>query len=201
MLLFIFYLFYIMVFLHIDNSNRITNGVDLVKQLDSSLGKKLNKHFILFYMEGCGPCNATRPEWNKMKNVLSDSFLKRNDINIVSVDQILSDELSNVKSKPSSFPTMRYITNSGETVENYEDSTIADKSRTIDCFIDWIKLKTGEENITKSDKRHNKKTHKQKGGKTRRKTNRKWSLKYKKSINCKRPRGFSQRQYCKYGRK
>jgi hypothetical protein len=29
----------------------------------------------------------------------------------------------------------------------------------------------------------------------------KWSLKYKKSINCKRPRGFSQRQYCKYGRK
>ena len=29
----------------------------------------------------------------------------------------------------------------------------------------------------------------------------KWSLKYKKNINCKRPRGFSQRQYCKYGRK
>tara|TARA_Y100000816_G_scaffold291665_1_gene283758 strand:+ start:6936 stop:7574 length:639 start_codon:yes stop_codon:yes gene_type:complete len=30
---------------------------------------------------------------------------------------------------------------------------------------------------------------------------RKWSMKYKKSINCKRPRGFSQKQYCKYGRK
>ena len=28
-----------------------------------------------------------------------------------------------------------------------------------------------------------------------------WSMKYKKSINCKRPKGFSQRQYCKYGRK
>ena len=49
------------------------------------------------------------------------------------------------------------------------------------------------------------------GGKTRRKakgnkrskqtTKRKWSLKYKKSINCKRPKGFSQKQYCKYGRK
>ena len=26
---------------------------------------------------------------------------------------------------------------------------------------------------------------------------RKWSLKYKRSINCKRPRGFSQKQYCK----
>jgi hypothetical protein len=38
------------------------------------------------------------------------------------------------------------------------------------------------------------KTKKIRGGK-------KWSKKYKKSINCKRPRGFSQRQYCKYGRK
>lgn len=32
-------------------------------------------------------------------------------------------------------------------------------------------------------------------------TKRKWSKTYKKSINCKRPRGFSQRQYCKYGRR
>jgi hypothetical protein len=29
---------------------------------------------------------------------------------------------------------------------------------------------------------------------------RKWSLKYKKSINCSHPKGFSQKQYCKYGR-
>lgn len=26
---------------------------------------------------------------------------------------------------------------------------------------------------------------------------RRWSLKYKRSINCKRPKGFSQKQYCK----
>ena len=30
---------------------------------------------------------------------------------------------------------------------------------------------------------------------------RKWSLKYKRSIDCKRPKGFSQRQHCKYGRR
>ena len=35
--------------------------------------------------------------------------------------------------------------------------------------------------------------------KTRKK--RKWSLKYKKSINCNNPKGFSQKQYCKYGKK
>ena len=28
----------------------------------------------------------------------------------------------------------------------------------------------------------------------------KWSMKYKKSINCNKPKGFSQKQYCKYGR-
>lgn len=27
---------------------------------------------------------------------------------------------------------------------------------------------------------------------------RKWSQKYKNSINCKYPKGFSQKQYCKY---
>ena len=41
-------------------------------------------------------------------------------------------------------------------------------------------------------KQHRNRNSSQNGGK-------KWSLKYKKSINCNRPRGFSQRQHCKYG--
>jgi hypothetical protein len=42
-----------------------------------------------------------------------------------------------------------------------------------------------------------KQTKKNKGFKhTKRRT--KWSLKYKRSIHCKRPKGFSQKQYCKY---
>ena len=28
-----------------------------------------------------------------------------------------------------------------------------------------------------------------------------WTMKYKNSINCRKPKGFSQRQHCKYGRK
>jgi len=45
------------------------------------------------------------------------------------------------------------------------------------------------------------------GGKSRRSKKSKqykkrtWSRRYKKSINCRRPKGFSQKQYCKYGRK
>ena len=34
----------------------------------------------------------------------------------------------------------------------------------------------------------------QKGG-------RKWSMKYKNSIDCNNPKGFSQKQHCKYGRR
>ena len=33
------------------------------------------------------------------------------------------------------------------------------------------------------------------------KTGGKWSMKYKKSINCRHPKGFSKKQNCKYGRK
>ena len=36
---------------------------------------------------------------------------------------------------------------------------------------------------------------------TKPKTKKKWSAKYKRSIDCKNPKGFSQKQYCKYGRK
>ena len=42
-----------------------------------------------------------------------------------------------------------------------------------------------------------KESEKKGGKKTQKRT---WSKKYKASINCKRPKGFSQKQYCKYGR-
>lgn len=29
----------------------------------------------------------------------------------------------------------------------------------------------------------------------------KWSMKYKRSIDCNHPKGFSQKQHCKYGRR
>ena len=35
---------------------------------------------------------------------------------------------------------------------------------------------------------------------TKSKKTKKWSITYKKRINCKRPKGFSQKQYCKYGK-
>jgi hypothetical protein len=43
----------------------------------------------------------------------------------------------------------------------------------------------------KNKTRNNRKKH----------ASKKWSAKYKKSIKCKNPKGFSQKQYCKYGQK
>ena len=40
-----------------------------------------------------------------------------------------------------------------------------------------------------------------KSRKGRKRNGGKWSIKYKKSINCSHPKGFSQKQPCKYGRK
>jgi hypothetical protein len=192
-----------MVYLEINKTNFKTKDKDLIKELDDNLRIKDNKCFILFFMEDCGPCNATRPEWKKLRNVLNSDFLNRDDIIIASIDYKLAENLKYVLSKPSSFPTMRFITNSGEEVENYEDSNISNKDRTIDSFVEWIQHKSGEQDdITGYKKKQFNKTNKiQKIGGTRKKRRSKWSAKYKRSINCRKPKGFSQKQHCKYGRK
>ena len=55
-----------------------------------------------------------------------------------------------------------------------------------------IKINKVESRIRGGKRRFSKK-NKKIGGK--------WSMKYKKSINCNHPKGFSQKQHCKYGRK
>ena len=179
-----------MVFLYINQKNYKNDGKNLVEELDKLMGKKENKIFLLIFMEGCGPCAATRPEWAKLKNVLPDDLLNRDDIVVASIDHELCEQLKNLKSKPPSFPTMRFITGGGDDVENYEDSKVENKDRTVDSFVEWIKMKSAK---TGGRRRKTRKLRNKKGGK--------WSTKYKRSINCKRPRGFSQKQYCKYGRK
>ena len=145
-------------------------------------------------MNGCGPCNDTRPEWKKLENIFK-TYEYDLTVAIVDIDYTLANKLHNLKNEPNSFPTMRYMTNKNNTVENYEDSEILDKSRTIDNFAEWIKLKTKQHKPQQGGK-----TQKNKKIQTKRK-GRKWSRKYKNSINCRRPKGFSQKQYCKYSRK
>ena len=183
-----------MVYLEINRKS----ASSLVEELNTYLKNKDAQIFMLIYMEGCGPCNMTRPEWSKLKNVLSKEILKSDKCIIVSIDKDLVDKINNVK-EANSFPTIRYITNGGENVENYEDSDISTKDRTVDSFMEWIKSKNDDIDVKNVEKKSRKKRGG--GGYTRVTKRRRWSTKYKRSINCRRPKGFSQKQYCKYGRK
>ena len=196
-----------MVFLHINKDVRRLNkfrntNFSPIKRLEEIISDNpSNNVFMLVYMEGCGPCNNVRPEWKKLENILKE-LNNRNDVAIVDVDKDFFEKIKYIQNKKlTGFPTIIYVTKKGKFIENYEDSDVKDKDRSIDSFVEWIKLKTKEDqgstNHNKTYKSHQKiyanKTKKYYGG-------RKWSSKYKSSINCKRPRGFSQKQYCKYGR-
>jgi len=196
--------------LHIDSKKDVGKVDKFVNQ-----GKDV---FILVYMKGCGPCNATRPEWEQLETVLKDQYAKNDKLVIIDVNK---DYLSSIKhiGHVDGFPTIKYIGNRGTIVEPYEKG-----ERSVSSFITWIESKINnvistnqtsspenvykrlvrsEKHATKSKTRHNKtkrnnKTRrKQRGDKQR---GGKWSKKYKDSIKCSNPKGFSQKQHCKYGR-
>ena len=162
------------------------NNEDDMAQFNISM--KANKHvFLLIYMEGCGPCNDTRPEWKKIENSFNDDKNgKYNNAVVAEIEKDNLNKLTFIKDDPKGFPSIKYISKNGSLQEEFEDSNIKNKTREIDSFMEWIDSKIKKDRYQKGQKW-------QKGGK--------WSRKYKRSINCRRPRGFSQKNYCKYGRK
>ena len=67
------------------------NNEDERTELNNSM--KAKKHvFLLIYMEGCGPCNDTRPEWKKIENPLNEN--KNGKYNNVVVAEIDKDNLT-----------------------------------------------------------------------------------------------------------
>ena len=72
--------------LHI-NSEKVSGKIDeMVEQ-----GKDV---FIIVYMEGCGPCNATRPEWGKLESALKDQYSTNDKLVVIDVNK---DFISNIK--------------------------------------------------------------------------------------------------------
>ena len=199
--------------LHINSEKDASKIDEMIKQ-----GKDV---FIIVYMEGCGPCNATRPEWGKLESALKEQYSTNDKLVVIDVNK---DFISNIKHIGSidGFPTMKYIGTYGKTIEPYEESSIKKKDRSINSFINWIESKINKVISTtptssvknvydriSQTKKHNKtykktrsKKHKKTCSKKHKKRHRggKWSKKYKLSINCMKPKGFSQKQYCKYSR-
>jgi thiol-disulfide isomerase/thioredoxin len=143
--------------LHIDPKTKNTN-------LFNEYVEKGKHIFVIFYLEGCGPCNATRPEWKKIENALKNKYSKNENIIIADVDQELLKEIKYLTTQPKGFPTIRYISNKGKTSEDYEDCPdVKDKDRKIDSFVKWIDSKMSKQ---KGGKRRTKKNFKvRRGGK------------------------------------
>lgn len=152
-----------MIFLHIDPKNndnhhlekeyekyRIDKNKKLTSLLNDYIKDPNKKIFILFYMEGCGPCGMTRPEWKKIKNVLKK---KDDNIIVVDIDHRLIPEIKGLKSEPLGYPTMRFITDGGKISQDFEDSEVENKDRTIDGFMEWIDLKTGSKRENSNSKK------------------------------------------------
>ena len=93
--------------------------------------------FILVYMKGCGPCNATRPEWEKIEPTLKSQYANNNKLVVIDINKDYIDKIKHIGSIDG-FPTMKYISNYGKKVEPYETSTITTKDRSLDSFINWI---------------------------------------------------------------
>jgi len=162
--------------LHIDSEKDVEEVDKLIK--------KGNDVFILVYMVGCGPCNATRPEWSKIEPTLKEQYAENDNLVIIDINK---DFISKIKyiGPIDGFPTMKYIGNNGKIVETYENSSVKKKDRSITSFINWIEtkindvisttpssssqhvynrlVKTGKHKQTHNKKTHNKYRHK--GGK------------------------------------
>lgn len=173
-----------------DNRKSEKERVEILKK-----GIEDGKHvFILIYMNGCGPCNEMKPKWYEFE----DKHESDDNVVIVDIEQESIEDVSDlIGESPGGFPCMRYIRNGK--VEEYEKCEKLDKSdlRSLESLEKWFKIKIGKQEGGK--KRRKRKSTLKRSKKTRR--GGKWTLKYKKSIDCNHPKGFSQRQHCNYGRK
>lgn len=155
-----------MIFLHIHSES----DSDKLKELEKYI--KEGKHvFMLIFMQGCGPCGATRPEWEKIEHSeLLKSYKNNDNIVIADVDHVFLPKLSHVMKTDDiqGFPTMRYLKGTHHS-EDYESSTIPEKNRKLNSFVDWIKSKTMILKEEKESEMHNSSHRKtQKGGRRKR---------------------------------
>jgi hypothetical protein len=110
---------------------------------------KNKKHIFLFlFLEGCGPCNNTKPNWKKIKDSLSND-IKDEKVIIAEIDQKMFEKLGgNVGKEPMGYPCLRYI--HGDKIEEYDDCNIEKKDRSTESFVKWIESKVDKTNNSKS---------------------------------------------------
>jgi hypothetical protein len=122
----------------------------IIIHADSDLSaKEVNQYvnngadvFMLIYMEGCGPCNATRPEWAKLEDALKHQYKNNDKLVLATINSTIVGSINHI-GDINGFPTILYLSNNGSKMEHFEDSSINDKQRNVDCFMNWIESHVG----------------------------------------------------------
>ena len=168
-----------MKFLHIDPTNNKKKSKNmLTDELNNNINSGKNV-FMLVYMEHCGPCEQTRPEWGKIRNVLETKYANNDNILVVDINKDLIQNIKCIKEyQIKGFPTIKYISKQGKFQEDFEDSNVKNKDRTIDAFVEWINSKNkeyvgGRKRYIRTRKNKSKRT-KSRRTKTRKNTSRKY---------------------------
>tara|TARA_X000000950_G_scaffold241808_1_gene295713 strand:- start:42 stop:542 length:501 start_codon:yes stop_codon:yes gene_type:complete len=148
----------------------LKHGSEEIGNFNSLLNNNNNKIAYVVHKPGCPACNAFIPNWN----IFQKNMMKKNISNII-IARINVDVLNlvDLKDKNTIFGVPHIsLQNKNKIIKYNGDRTPEDLEK-------WF-LKS---NMI--------------GGNKRKTVKRKWSLKYKRNINCKKPKGFSQKQYCK----
>ena len=124
------------------------------------------KHvFALIYMDGCGPCNATRPEWAKLKSTLEYKYKSNDNVIIADINSDALKEVNDFKNIQG-FPTILFICNKGNKNEEFEKGKQLNKTRTVDAFIEWIEINIKHMGLKGYKNNKNNKTFKTNNNKT-----------------------------------
>jgi len=120
-----------------DHSTNESGDMSLVNSLNHDIknGKQL---FIFIFMDGCGPCNSTKPSWDNIRPKLERKYKDDDSTVIVRLNKDLFDKMSNIGEDPAGFPTLRRISSNGNVIEEYENSGLNKLDRSTTSFINWI---------------------------------------------------------------
>tara|TARA_B100001063_G_C16624352_1_gene482372 strand:+ start:321 stop:833 length:513 start_codon:yes stop_codon:yes gene_type:complete len=149
----------------------LKHGSEEIDNFNSLLNKNSNKIAYVVHKPGCPACNAFIPNWN----IFQENMLMKKNIPNVIIARINVDVLNlvDLKDKNTIFGVPHVSLQNKNKIVKYNGN------RTPEDLEKWF----FKSNMI--------------GGNKRKTIKRKWSLKYKRSINCKKPKGFSQKQYCK----
>lgn len=122
-----------MSFLDVTSKNQL-------QELDSQhkMGKNI---FVLIYMNGCGPCNETKPEWKKLENQFRDIIVAQIDKDTLPP----SDSNETFCLDVDGFPTIRNY-NGRKKIEY-------NSHRKVEHFKKWIKKQIGRSKTKRKNRK------------------------------------------------